>query len=83
MASRHMRRFGWLGIAALIDLVYNVGQLLAMLWMAGNRGFDRLLSLRGLRGLLLWMAGNRGFDRLHVHAGLESNQALDGWESRL
>ena len=34
--------FGWLGIAALIDLYWCIRLGLSALWMAGNRGFDRL-----------------------------------------
>ena len=39
--------FGWLGIAALIDLKGFAQAILTTLWMAGNRGFDRLRSRLG------------------------------------
>src|ERR1035437_9398242 len=42
--GRARTRFGWLGIAALIDLLRDQRPGHKVLWMAGNRGFDRLAS---------------------------------------
>ena len=48
----------------MIDFTDESHHPISVLWMAGNRGFDRLVFFLTVVALKLWMAGNRGFDRL-------------------